>query len=119
MVRLAQAYLRTMGRTEKGTFTTKYADSPKTFTGFRLTEQALNFLEFMAENYDCSKTDVIEKWVRGEFRNTDALIKLDEFIYHQRSRYGKNNAQKGEFSTDGSRWYYLNEFRRWVEGNER
>ena len=101
-------------RDERGQFAPKLGEK-KQRCDFRLTPYAIAFLETLKKDYECSKTDIIEKFCRGEFDKQTMLTNIDEFIEYQRSKYGKNNAQKGEFSTDNPRWHYLNEFKRWIE----
>lgn len=97
-------------RDEKGQFAPKLGEEKK-LRSIRLTDTAWNKLQEKADRLTTTKTDVIEQLARQETQQQA----IDKFIEHQRSKYGKNNAQKGQFSTDGSRWYYLNEFRRWIE----
>lgn len=106
-----------------GQFAPKLGEEKK-LRSLRLTDTAWNKLQEKADRLAVTKTDIIEQLAREEnqqqviidkSRAPYVLAVLERFIEYRCSEYGKNNAQKGEFSTDGSRWYYLNEFKKWIE----
>lgn len=105
------------GKDDKGRFTPKY-NEPKSVYSYRLTDYANNYLQAMADEYGCTKTDIIERLIRGEFRRGFTLLAIAEFIESQRGHAGGNQHKPaGELRIETSvHWRKLNEFKRWIEG---
>ena len=96
-------------RDEHGQFAPKHGVNKQLYS-FRLPNETIENLDAIAQALCISRTNVIEILPTRSYIKEQVLAIIDEFIEYRCSEYGKNNAQKGEFSTDGTRWYYLKEF---------
>ncbi len=102
-------------RTGNGTF------SPKEFEGkklrsMKLSDYAWDKLEALGEINSCSRTEIIEKFTRGENNEQEIVLKaLEKFIASKQAAWGNNPSQKGEFNPNSRTWDIFNQFKKLVE----
>lgn len=105
-----------MDRDEDGTFTFKRAYGGKTQRNMRLSDYAWDKLGGIAEENNCTRTDIIEEFVRDNSNDQAIVLKaLEKFIETKKADWGKNGSQKGEFSTTSRTWDIFNQFKKLVE----
>lgn len=105
-----------MDRDEDGTFTFKKAYGGKTQRNMRLSDYAWDKLGGMAQESDCTRTDIIEEFVRANNSEQEIVLKaLEKFIQAKKADWGNNPSQKGDFNTTSRTWDIFNQFKKLVE----
>jgi predicted transcriptional regulator len=105
-----------MERDEDGTFTFKKQYGGKTQRNMRLSDYAWDKLGHLAEQTDCTRTDIIEEFVRGDISEQEVVLKaLEKFIEGKKADWGSNGSQKGEFNPSSRTWDIFNQFKKLVE----
>jgi hypothetical protein len=102
-----------------GQFAPKFEGNKK-LCSFRLTSTAIARLDELALAHECTRTDVIEMFCRGQLVKREVLLGIAEFIESQRSTAGGNQHKPpGELRIDTSvHWRKLREFKEWIENEK-
>ena len=70
----------------------------------------------MGVERDCTRTDIIEEFVRSKDSEQEIVLKaLEKFIEAKKADWGKNGSQKGDFNTTSRTWDIFNQFKKLVE----
>jgi hypothetical protein len=102
-------------RTDNGTFAQK-SFGEKKLRSMKLSDYAWDKLEKIGQATDSSRTDVIEKFTRGDNNEQEIILKaLEKFIEGKQADWGSNPSQKGEFSTKSRSWDIFNQFKKLIE----